>query len=72
MSSAQVDEALARILNELQAPGSDSLSSNSNPKRAMGTILKAFYAQVDKSVVDSQMIKDKVEALISNKLKAPA
>ncbi|KLO18381.1 GatB/YqeY domain-containing protein [Schizopora paradoxa] len=68
MTSAQVDDVLARILTEQQqqqAPGTDFLSSN--PKRAMGTIFKAFYSQVDKSLVDSQMIKEKVEALVSSK-----
>ena len=67
MTSAQVDEVLSRIVNEQQqqAPGADF--STSNPKRAMGVILKTFYSQVDKSLVDSQMIKAKVESLISSK-----
>ncbi len=70
MSSAQVDEVLNRILqqHQQQAPESEFLSSN--PKRAMGIILKAFYSQVDKSLVDSQMTKDKVQKLLSSQ--APA
>jgi len=68
MTSAQVDEVLNRIVREHQTPDSDFLSSN--PKRATGIILKAFYSQVDKSLVDSQMVKDRVQALLSRQ--APA
>jgi len=70
MSSAQVDEVLNRIFQQHQQQAPDSEFLSSNPKRAMGIILKAFYSQVDKSLVDSQMIKDKVQTLLSSQ--APA
>ena len=56
-----MDDILRKIINEhMQASRSDV-----DPKRAMGMVLKAFYSQIEKSNVDTQMIKQRALILLA-------
>ena len=58
MPENEIDRILAKIAEENNiGPGSDL-------KRSTGLILKAFYTKVNKSTVDGQVVKRRVDALI--------
>lgn len=57
MSENEIDGILAQIAEE------NNIGPGSDPKRSTGLILKAFYAKVDKSAVDGQVVKQRVDAL---------
>ena len=59
MPESEIDSILRKIASEqnLTAPGSDS-------KRAIGILLKAFFAQVDKSRVDGQVVKQRAQLIL--------
>ena len=57
LQEADVDRFLQEIIEE-QKPAP-------NDKRALGAIFKAFYSKVDRSLVDSDLVKKRAEALIA-------
>ncbi|KAI0812388.1 Yqey-like protein-domain-containing protein [Irpex lacteus] len=56
LQEADIDRTLQAIIDE-QKP-------TANDKRALGAIFKAFYSKVDRSLVDSDLVKKRAEALI--------
>ncbi|KAH6914104.1 Yqey-like protein-domain-containing protein [Coprinopsis sp. MPI-PUGE-AT-0042] len=60
LSEDKVDSILSSIIAELP-------SSDGPPQRALGLVFKQFYAQVDKSVVDSELLKKRAQALMTSR-----
>ena len=60
MSASDIDNVLRKLVLEqnLDKPGTDS-------KRAMGTLLKAFFGQVDKALVDGQLVKERAQVVLA-------
>ncbi|KAG0704664.1 Yqey-like protein-domain-containing protein [Suillus ampliporus] len=56
MSEADID----CILNEVIA----ETTLNGDPRRILGQVYKTFYSKVDKSNVDTEIVKRKAEALL--------
>ncbi|GBE81354.1 GatB/YqeY domain-containing protein [Sparassis crispa] len=63
LSEADVD----RILRETIADQSQLMESGTPSKKAQGLVFKAFYAKVDKLSVDTDLVKRRAEALLSEK-----
>lgn len=61
MSEHDIDIILKQILIEQTRALPDA-----DQKRSSGLLLKAFYSQVDKSLVDGHMVKDRAMHLLSN------
>ncbi|KAI0344611.1 GatB/YqeY domain-containing protein [Trametopsis cervina] len=57
LEEADIDRVLHEIIAEQQTAPND--------KKAMGMLFKAFYAKVDKSLVDSDLVKSRAEALVA-------
>ncbi|KAI0320764.1 GatB/YqeY domain-containing protein [Amylostereum chailletii] len=57
LSEAEVDRILKQIIEE-QFP-----QSPKDPRKAIGMVFKAFYAQVDRSAVDPDMVKRRADHL---------
>ena len=55
-------EDVDRILGEIF---SNEAIGTVEPRRAKGMLLKAFYARVDKSAIDGQLVKQRVDSLLS-------
>ncbi|KAI5123986.1 hypothetical protein M0805_006397 [Coniferiporia weirii] len=60
MSEAEMDS----ILQELAADQSITSVHRSDPKRASGLLLKAFFARVDKSIVDGKTVSQRVRTAL--------
>lgn len=60
LPESEVDSILSSIIAKL--PPADG-----PPQRALGLVFKNFYAQVDRSVVDSDLVKRRAQALIANR-----
>jgi len=60
LSAEKVDAILLPIIEELPA-------TNGPPQKALGMVFKQFYAQVDKSVVDVELVKQRAQALMAQK-----
>ncbi|KAH7920924.1 hypothetical protein BV22DRAFT_1020322, partial [Leucogyrophana mollusca] len=58
LSEAEIDRVLKEVLTE-QAPQGDH-------RKALGMIYKSFYSKVDKSLVDTDVVKRRAETLIIN------
>jgi hypothetical protein len=58
-----VDHTIKSILTSL------ALSPDNDPRKATGKIFKAFYAQIDRSQVDPNLVKARVDIAL-NSLKA--
>jgi len=57
LATPEIDRRLQEVLAELQpAPGD---------KKALGQVFKAFYARVDRSAVDTDLVKKRAEALLA-------
>lgn len=56
MSETQIDEILKRIIDSLPSSGS---------QRSLGQVFKVFYAQVDKSLVRPDMLKQRAQILLA-------
>ena len=57
LSEAEIDRRLSEIIAEQKlAPGD---------KKALGQIFKVFYTQVDKSAVDTDLVKNRAQALLA-------
>ncbi|KAF5326129.1 hypothetical protein D9611_000137 [Ephemerocybe angulata] len=57
LTEAEVDGILSSILAKLPA-------GTNPPQRALGMVFKEFYAQVDKSRVDAELLKRRAQALL--------
>lgn len=55
---SEIDRILQDVLDEHKPEG--------DLRRALGKLLKAFYAKVDKSTVDANLVKKRAETLLSN------
>lgn len=44
----------------------EELHFGDQPKKALGTLMKAFYSKVDKSLVDAELVKQRADLLLSN------
>ena len=58
LSEAEIDDLLSNILSTLPA-GTDQ-------KRCQGQVYKQFFSKVDKSLVDTNLVKKKLQALVNN------
>jgi len=56
MSEARIDETLKQIIDSLPVSGN---------QRSLGQVFKAFYAQVDKSLVRPDVLKQRAQALLA-------
>ena len=61
MPDEEVDKLLKIILAEVKS----SSGATFDAKRASGKILKEFFARVDKALVDGQVVKKRLDALLS-------
>ncbi len=59
MPEDEIDRVLRDIINTQKD------IQDTDIKRGTGVLLKAFYAKVEKSVVDGQMVKQRAEALLT-------
>lgn len=58
LSETEIDGLLSNILSTLPA-GTD-------PKKCQGQVYKQFFSKVDKSLVDTNLVKKKFQALVDN------
>ena len=59
MPTEEVDAVMLRIIQEQNLAGMDA-------KRAMGLLLKNFFLHVDKSLVDGQVVKERVQVALND------
>jgi len=60
LPESEIDRILRDILVEVEdKPAGD-------PRRSLGQVFKAFYAKIDKSTVDTDLVKSRAENLLSN------
>lgn len=57
LSIPDIDAHISAIL--------DTLPAGTDPRKASGLIFKEFYARVDKSMVDSNQVKERAQALLN-------
>ena len=57
LTTEQIDNILRKIIA--------SANKNDNPKKAKGLALKAFFSEVDKNMVQSDLVKQRLEELWS-------
>jgi len=60
MSSAEIDAIILDILPSL------ALSPAEDPRKATGKIFKAFYSKVDRSIVDTDVVKTRVNHALNS------
>ncbi|KAF7790316.1 hypothetical protein EIP86_001270 [Pleurotus ostreatoroseus] len=60
LSATEVERILREVIAENNATPGD--------KRALGQVFKAFYAKVDRSSVDTDLVKKTADALLSGSL----
>jgi uncharacterized protein YqeY len=58
LSEAEIDRQLSSILSALPV-GTD-------PKKSQGQVYKQFYSQIDKSLVDTTLVRKRFQVLIDN------
>ena len=61
LGEAEIDRILQEILSENRPQGSD-------PRKALGQVFRAFYAKVDNSMVDPDLLKRRTERLLTTKI----
>lgn len=59
LSEAEIDHTLTEVIA--------ALPSGTDPRRGLGLVFKGFYAMVDKSVVDSDVVKKRAEVLLAGR-----
>lgn len=59
MPESEIDDALKGVITEL-----GDAAAAGNPKKVLGQVFKAFYARVDKSSVDPEVVKKRAEVLL--------
>jgi uncharacterized protein YqeY len=57
LSQAEIDRVLQEAIAECL--------QDSNPKKVLGLVFKSFYSKVDKSSVDSDLVKSRASALLN-------
>ncbi|KAJ3931591.1 MAG: Yqey-like protein-domain-containing protein [Lentinula lateritia] len=62
LSSVEIDKNIQDILNSL------SHTSGDDPRKAMGKIFKEFYNRVDRSLVDAELVKIRVNLALIEKM----
>ncbi|THH15473.1 hypothetical protein EW146_g4998 [Bondarzewia mesenterica] len=60
LPEADVDRVLREVISE------QSVEAQSDPRKALGKVFKAFYSKVDKSTVDPGVVKRRAETLLTN------
>jgi uncharacterized protein YqeY len=60
LAESEIDRVLRGVLAEHKPEG--------DARRALGQVLKAFYAKVDKSTVDPDLVNRRTETLLSNSI----
>ncbi|KAK7057398.1 altered inheritance of mitochondria protein 41 [Favolaschia claudopus] len=58
LSEAEVDDILSKIIADVPSNPSD------DPRKKLGNVFKVFYTIVDKSTVDSDMVKERLNVLL--------
>lgn len=58
MSEAEIDRVLNEVITETTLDG--------DSRKILGQVYKTFYSKVDKSTVDTNIVKRKAEALLLN------
>jgi len=58
LTESEIDGILSSVIRTVQP--------TSPPQKALGLIFKEFYSQVDKSRVDSDLLKKRAQALLSS------
>ncbi|KAJ4498381.1 Yqey-like protein-domain-containing protein [Lentinula lateritia] len=61
LSSVEIDKNIQDILNSLSHTSGD-------PRKAMGKIFKEFYNRVDRSLVDAELVKIRVNLALIEKM----
>ncbi|PCH43502.1 GatB/YqeY domain-containing protein [Wolfiporia cocos MD-104 SS10] len=60
LPEAEIDHVLRDILAAQPQPAGEG-----NAKKALGNVYKAFYAKVDRSLVNTDLVRERAEALLS-------
>ncbi|KZT04624.1 GatB/YqeY domain-containing protein [Laetiporus sulphureus 93-53] len=60
LSEAEIDRFIREIIAE-----QPQLTSEPNKKRAAGMLFKTFYSKVDRSLVDTDLVRSRAEALLA-------
>lgn len=60
LPEADIDRVLREVLAEQNTPAGES-----NSRKALGVVFKAFYAKIDRSSVDSELVRVRAEALLA-------
>jgi len=42
-----------------------NLPAGTDPKKSLGTVFKEFYSKIDKSAVDSKLVKQRAQELVA-------
>lgn len=61
LPEADIDKTLQEIISEQKLVPGDG-----NSRKAIGAVFKQFYARVDRSLVDTDLVKRRAEALLAN------
>lgn len=61
LPTSNIDQTLQQVFKE-----EGIIPGEGDPKRTLGKVLKGFYAKVDRSVVDPEVVKRRAEALLSS------
>lgn len=57
LPASEIDRALQEIISELKPAAGD--------KKALGQVFRVFYTKIDRSAVDTELVKSRAEALLS-------
>ncbi|RDB25351.1 Altered inheritance of mitochondria protein 41, mitochondrial [Hypsizygus marmoreus] len=57
LSEAEIDQVLGQVIGALPA--------ELNPQKSLGRIFKEFYSKIDKSSVDTALVKQRADALLA-------
>lgn len=63
LSESDIDRALKDVLAN---PSIVEVVAKGPAQKALGQVFKAFYAQVDKSTVDPNLVRQRAQALIAS------
>lgn len=61
LPEADIDNTLREIITEQKL-----MSTNGNSRKALGTLFKEFYAKVDRSLVDTNLVKRRAEVILAD------
>ena len=62
LPEADIDRVLREVLS---SPAITEATAKGPPQKALGQVFKAFYAQVDKSSVDPDLVRQRAQALLT-------